>query len=255
MTTLLIVIVVVAVICGIYWVATSSNPLANSLRAMVNSKTKEAADSVDSVQNRVNSALLKQNDLVALARGGTYQVKITLEERQQAVDEWQRKLDQADKDKVLARKSGNRDAFAAACHNYDQAVTNLTSATAARDQIKGLVAQMENQVDAQYDERDEMEERGAQVAAQAVVDDVTAKVNEAKAGLTKADGGKSDMVKAQELASKLHARSTAAVGAAGGLTQREREVNALQALHANVAKTNVDDEWNRVGDKIASPKS
>ena len=88
-----------------------------------------------------------------------------------------------------------------------------------------------------------------------MVDDVTAKVNEAKAGLTKADGGKSDMVKAQELASKLHARSTAAVGAAGGLTQREREVNALQALHANVAKTNVDDEWNRVGDKIASPKS
>lgn len=254
MNTLWIVLVVVVVIGGYLWIRNSKSPLADSLRAMFKGKEKEAADMVDSVQNRVNSGLLKQEELVRLARTGLYKVKIILAEREQAVTTWQQKLDQARADKDLARGKENRDAFAAACRDYDHAVVMLTTATAARDQVKALVAGMEDQVDDQHDQQDVMEQEGAELAAAAVVDDTNAKVNEAKAGLTKADGGKNDFAKAHEIADKLHARASAATSAAGGLTQREREATALAALRADVKKTNVDDEWNRVGDRLASEK-
>jgi hypothetical protein len=247
----LLVAIAFLVLIFVIWVRNSASPFADSLRAMFKSKEKEAADAVDSVQNRVNSGLLKKDDLISLARTGLYNVKIILAEREQAVSKWQKELDLARSDKDLAHQHDNREAFAAACRNYDHAVTMLTSATTARDQINTLISQMETQVDAQRDEKDAMEEEGAQLAAAAVIDDTNAKVNEAQAGLTKADGGRSDFAKAHQLADKLHARSSAASGAAGGLTQHEREVNALKALRTTVNKTNVDDEWNRVGERLA----
>jgi len=251
----LAVLIGLALFVLVTWVRNSSSPLADSLRAMFKSKEKDAAEAVDSVQNRVNSGLLKKDELVSMARGGLYKVKIILAERELAVTKWQKELDQARDDKDLAYKHDDHAAFNAACRNYDHAVLMLTTATTTRDQIKALVAKMEDQVDAQHDEKDAMEQEGAELAATAVVDDTNVKVNEAEAGLTKADGGKSDFTKAHELADKLHARSSAASDSAGGMTEREREANALKALHTQVAKTNVDEEWNRVGERLASEMS
>ena len=251
-TIILFLVVLVAI--ALIWVFSSKSPLASALRGRISGKEQEAADWVDSVQSRLDTALLKHKQLIDMARSGLYKVKITLAERNQEVDHWQKEADQAAQDKVLARNANNRDAFAAACANYDHAIAMLGPATAARDQIATLVTQMEQQVDVEHNNQDAMEIEAATTAASAVVDETAAKIGEAKAGLSKDDGGTSDMEKARQIAAKLHGRAMAASGVADGMTEHERQVNALKALHADAAKTNVDDEWKAVGDKISGSK-
>jgi hypothetical protein len=247
MNALLPVLGVAVVAVAIIWVFTSSSPLAEALRAQFKSKEKQAADHVDQVQARLDSAVMKKDALIAMARQGTYQVNIKLAEAERMVQQYQGQLDQAQQDKQLAFKAGNRTAFAEACREVDRANTQLAGWISSRDQIKSLLANMRSRVDQEYDEKSEMEEEAARLAANDTVNQASATMDEAAAHLGNTDDGSRDMEKARQMVGAGHDRGVAAHNAATqGLSDQEQAQKDLKALRAQATATNADAEWARM---------
>ena len=241
----------------IFWIAVavvlyvliSPDPFASAIRAKIPFWQRKAANAVDTVDARVEAAKSAQRGTVQKGRRSLYDLKIMLAESQQELDGVIAEIEDDKKALALARKNGDKDAFATLVAELNRDTAFHAELLESHQKLIEELKALEVGVDEQRDKENVLTQQGRVMVAQARVADMVAGVNEALAGLTD-NSADAHMAEAEKILRRTTARANASKAAAEGLTPNER-AEKKAAAYIKQAKSgttgvNVDDLWNQM---------
>lgn len=180
-----------------------------------------ATSAVDSVESRTAAAAAAQDSTVRRGRRSLYQVQQELAASEMEINRAAKEIDEDNAALALAHKNNDRETFGTLAEELNRDRAYHAQLVANHKLLVGELKNLEVGVDEQREKQRMIGMQGSLMRSQARVADVTASVQEARAGL---DDNSADahMEAAQKMLDRSMARATASKNAAEGLTPNER---------------------------------
>jgi len=223
-----VIVLIVLVLGAVLYVAFSKSDLASSIRTRFKSGEKKAADSVETVDSDITAAAGAQANNVKTGRKGLFQIQQELAASEVDLNHVNEKIDDLNHAIALAHKNGDQATFNILVEKLNEETNTRASFEADHQKIMDELKGLEVDVDLERAKQATIESQGRVMVSQARRNDVSASINQTRAGLNDS-GSDALMAKAQKALDRSTATSIASGRAAEGLTPGERADKQAQA--------------------------